>query len=140
MTLKISLAPAECVVIGKARVENGGQHRCTLIITGNEVVLRQKRVMREREATTPMKRLYFVVQCMYLADDKLARDGLFRLFGDVVREAVHAWPSLTLDVTRVGEQVLAGNDYSALNEAYGLIDIEAGLSGRKVEENTNEHD
>jgi len=127
MTLKISLAPGESVVIGKARVDNGGEHRCTLIITGNEVILRQKRILRERDADTPMKRLYFVVQCMYLADDDRARDSLHELFHAVAREVVATYPALTLEVASVGQNILGGNDYKALNEANALVEQEAAL-------------
>lgn len=124
MTLKINLAPGECVVIGKARVENGGDRRCTLIVTGSETILREKRILRERDATTPLKRLYFVVQSIYLADDK---EQLYDLYHAVAREAVQAWPHLLLDITDVGTEILAGNDYGALNKAHALVESEQQL-------------
>jgi flagellar protein FlbT len=129
MTLKISLAPAESVIIGKARVENGGEHRCTLIINGSETILREKRVMREADATSPLKRLYFVVQCIYLADD---RPSLFDLFHQVSREAATASPTLTLGIVEVGEMVMAGNEYTALNKAYELVELERQAYAAKV--------
>ena len=127
MTLKINLTPGECVVIGKARVENGGDRRCTLIVTGGETILRQKRILRERDATTPMKRLYFVVQCMYLADTPEARDTLIPLFHQVAREAVAAWPHQTLAIVRVGELLMDNSDYTALNQVHALVELEQHL-------------
>ena len=70
MSLKINLAQGESILIGKAKVQNGGNGRCVLIVSGSENVLREKRIMREREATTPIRRLYFLTQSIYLADDK----------------------------------------------------------------------
>jgi len=134
MTLKINLSPKECVVIGKARVENGGDRRCTLIITGSDTVLREKRLLREAEATTPMKRLYYVVQCMYLADSPDARASLDDLFHQVAREAIRAWPTAALGVARIGEALLGGNDYGALNEAHVLVEAEKGLMNAASEE------
>ena len=132
MTLKISLAPAECVVIGKAKVENGGDHRCTLIITGDEVVLRGRRVLRERDAVTPMTRLYFVVQCIYLADDK---SNLNDLCLKVCQEAFTAWPSLAPQVVAVAEAVGDGRYYEALTKAYELVERERKLGGDADKEN-----
>lgn len=124
MSLKLNLAPGEAILIGKARVENGDDRRCNLIISGDEKVLRQKRIMREAEATTPMKRLYYVVQSMYLADD---RDSLNNLYHAVSREAVSAWPILTNSVTDVSEAILAGQLYEALHAAHKLVEAEAEL-------------
>ncbi len=124
MTLKINLAPGESVLIGKARVENGGERRCTLVVQGNEVILREKRLMRERDATTPMTRLYFVVQSIYLADNK---ESLYDLYHKIAHEAVMAWPGLTLAITEIGIEILAGNDYAALNLAHTLVNVEKDL-------------
>ena len=127
MTLKISLAPAESVVIGKARVENGGDHRCTLIITGEEVVLRGRRILQERDATTPMKRLYFVVQCMYLAEDKPILNDLCL---KVCREAIKAWPALAIKVADVAELVGEQRYYEALSLAHDLVERERAVLDR----------
>ena len=127
MTLKINLTPGECVVIGKARVENGGDRRCTLIVSGSETILRQKRLMRERDAATPMKRLYFVVQCMYLADSREARESLIPLYQQISREAAAVWPQQALAIVQVGELLMDGNDYGALNQVHALVEHEQRL-------------
>jgi flagellar protein FlbT len=124
MTLKISLAPGECVVIGKAKVENGGDHRCTLIINGEEVILRGRRVLRERDAVTPMTRLYFVIQCMYLADDKAILNDLCL---NVCREAIVAWPAMATEVADTAQLVGAERYYEALTKAYDLVERERKL-------------
>lgn len=131
MTLKISLAPAESVVIGKARVENGGDHRCTLIITGEEVILRGRRILQERDATTPMKRLYFVVQCMYLADAKAILNDLCL---EVCREAIVAWPAMAPEVADLADRVGDERYYEALSKAHDLVERERKLLGQAGKE------
>ncbi len=123
MSLKISLAPGESVVIGKAKVENGDDRRCTLIVTGEEVVLRGRRVMREQDATTPLKRLYFVVQAIYLTDYKSL---LTPLFMDVLREALQSWPEMAVPIVTVGELIGEGKYYEALSKTYELVEQESG--------------
>ena len=123
MSLKISLAPGESVVIGKAKVENGDDRRCTLIVTGEEVVLRGRRVMREQDATTPLKRLYFVVQAIYLTDYKSL---LTPLLMDVLREALQSWPEMAVPIVTVGELIGEGKYYEALSKTYELVEQESG--------------
>lgn len=122
MKLKLNLAPGEFVIIGKARVENGGNRRCTLMISGTEKILRQRRIMREADATTPAKRLYFMVQCIYLADD---REALLPHYHNLAREVVQVWPQLVLAVTDVGYALLSGDYYEALNKAGVIVDLES---------------
>lgn len=126
MSLKINLAQGESILIGKAKVQNGGNGRCVLIVSGSENVLREKRIMRERDATTPIRRLYFLTQSIYLTDDK---PKLFDLYHRVAREAVVAWPMLTGAITDVGELILVERYYDALMACHTLIEVERGLMG-----------
>jgi flagellar protein FlbT len=132
MTLRLNLAQGESVLIGQARVQNGGAGRCTLIISGNEKVLREKRIMLERDATTPIKRLYFAVQSIYLAEEA---NPLFPIYHNIARDAVLAWPMLTLQITDVSQWILDGNYYEALNQAHALIEVEQDLLQGTVREN-----
>ncbi|MFD2233594.1 flagellar biosynthesis repressor FlbT [Phaeospirillum tilakii] len=124
MSLKINLAQGESILIGKAKVQNGGAGRCILIVSGSENVLREKRIMRERDATTPIRRLYFVTQSLYLTDDK---PKLFTLYHQIAREAVAAWPMLAGAVTDVGELILVERYYDALMACHTLTEVERGL-------------
>lgn len=124
MSLKLNLAPGESLLIGRARVQNSGDRKCTLMISGDEIVLRESRIMLEKDATTPAKRLYFVVQGIYVADNK---EELFPLYHEVARGVVSAWPTLTLAVTEVSEMILGGRYYDAVNRAYAVIQMEKEL-------------
>ncbi|CCG41032.1 Flagellar FlbT family protein [Magnetospirillum molischianum] len=131
MSLKINLAQGESILIGKAKVQNGGSGRCVLIVSGSENVLREKRIMREKDAITPVRRLYFLTQSIYLADDKPV---LFDLYHQIAREAVAAWPILTGPITDIGELILVERYYDALMACHGLVDIERELMGETAEE------
>ena len=68
MPLKIELKPHECIIIGESLITHDGE-RTRFYIDGNVPILREKFILRENEANTPSKRVYFVVQQMYLARD-----------------------------------------------------------------------
>lgn len=71
MPLKIELKPHESIIIGESLITNDGE-RTRFYIEGNVPILREKFILREKEANTPSKRVYFVVQQMYLAKDATA--------------------------------------------------------------------
>ena len=65
MPLKIELKPHESIIIGEALITNDND-RIRFYIDGNVPILREKFILREREANTPAKRVYFIAQQMYL--------------------------------------------------------------------------
>ena len=66
MALVIDLKPHEKILIGEAVITNDKQ-RTRLHIAGDAPILREKDVMQEDDAQTPCERIYFLIQCMYLA-------------------------------------------------------------------------
>ena len=91
MALIIDLKPNERVIIGNALITNG-EHRARLQIAGDSPILREKDIMRQDEATSPCKRVYFTIQGMYLtADPKVLHETYFKQIGDIK----HAAPSTT---------------------------------------------
>ncbi len=124
MSLKLNLAAGESLLIGRARVTNGGDKRCILIVAGEERILRESLLMLEKDATTPARRICFVVQGIYLSDKS---EELFPLYHETVRELVEVYPSLTMAVTDVSQAILAGRYYDALNQAHALVEMEARI-------------
>ena len=80
--------------------------------------------MKESEATTPAKRFYYVVLSLYVADDK---EILYDLYHTIARELVLAYPVLTIPVTEIGQSILVGEIYEALNCARLLVEFEERL-------------
>lgn len=90
MPLKIELKPHESIIIGESLITNDGE-RTRFYIEGNVPILREKFIMREKEANTPSKRVYFIVQQMYLTrGDKQYQD----LYIEYVKDLQAAAPSL----------------------------------------------
>jgi flagellar protein FlbT len=131
MSLKLNLRPGESLLIGRAKITNGGDKRCILIVSGEENMLRENLLLLEKDATTPVKRLYFVVQGIYLSEKK---EELFPLYFDMVRAVVDAYPFLVLHVTDVSQMILEGRYYDAVNRCHALIGMESEILDRLPKE------
>lgn len=123
MALTIELRPGERVVLGDSLVTNEGG-RTRLRIEGSTPILRERDIMTVEAATTPCRRLYLLVQGMYLSHEPAALYGpYFRLVGDVVRAA----PSTLAHIEAVNHAILTGHLYKALKGARALIAYERDL-------------
>jgi flagellar protein FlbT len=123
MGLKVELKPGERIILGESIVTNGDQ-RTRLVIEGEAPILREKDIMTAEAADTPCKRVYLVVQLMYLSrDPKQHHDSYFRL----IKEIIAAAPSTAAHFDRINNQILTGNNYKALKEAQSLIEYEKEL-------------
>ena len=123
MALVIDLKPGEKILIGNAVITNDSQ-RSRLHIAGDAPILREKDVMQEENADTPAKRIYFIVQCMYLSPTP---ETLHETYFEQVREVQKAAPSTAVYILAISEEILAGRYYRALKCAKKLIDYEREL-------------
>jgi flagellar protein FlbT len=123
MALVIDLKPKERIIIGNAVITNDNQ-RTRLHIEGDAPILREKDVLREEDATSPCKRIYFIIQGMYLASDPTA---IYDEYFKAVREVQEAAPSTALYIADISQHILGGHYYKALREARKLIDYEQEL-------------
>ena len=128
MPLKIELKPHESIIIGESLITNDGE-RTRFYIGGNVPILREKFILREKEANTPCKRVYFVVQQMYLSrgDDKLQD-----MYLEYVRDLQKAAPSLIPYIAPVTENIINSDYYSAIKNADKLLKKEEELFGETL--------
>jgi flagellar protein FlbT len=125
MALVIDLKPGEKLLIGAAVITNDAQ-RTRLHIAGDAPIMREKDVMREEEANTPCKRIYFIIQCMYLArNPQIYHEKYFTM----IKEIQEAAPSTALKFMAINDKILDGSYYKALKEAKELIKYEQELLG-----------
>lgn len=125
MALKVELKPGERVIIGDSVVTNDDQ-RTRLTIEGDAPILREKDILTINDADSPCKKIYLMVQLMYLSGDPgKYRELYFQLVDDVVRAA----PSTIGYVEAINNQILTGSLYKALKEAKALIAYEGELLG-----------
>jgi flagellar protein FlbT len=123
MALIIDLKPSERVIIGTALITND-ENRTRLHIEGAAPILREKDIMREAEADTPCKKIYFMVQMMYLEPDPSL---LHKPYFDQVKLIQEAAPSTSIHFMKINDFILNGQYYKALKEARHLIDYEKEL-------------
>lgn len=123
MALVIDLKPGEKILIGSAVITNDTQ-RTRLHISGDAPILREKDVMKEEEADTPCKKVYFLIQCMYMAQDpKEYHPKYFAL----VKDIQHAAPHSAFLFLNINERIIEGAYYKAMREARELIKLEEEL-------------
>jgi flagellar biosynthesis repressor protein FlbT len=123
MALVIDLKPQEKILIGEAVVTNGDA-RARFTIEGDVPILRQKDVMKPEQADTPCKRIYLLVQCMYIARDPRGYHGTY--FASV-RDVQEAAPSTAPFFADINMHIIAGKYFQALKVAKKLIAYERSL-------------
>jgi flagellar protein FlbT len=121
MGLKIILKPKERMIIGGAVVTNGDS-RCELIIENKVTLLREKDILREEEANTPSRRIYFTIQLMYIDNENLAIHH--KMYWKLVKDVIEAAPSTTALIDQISEHIVNNRYYQALKVADKLIEYE----------------
>lgn len=123
MALVIDLKPGEKILIGTAVITNDSQ-RTRLHISGEAPILREKDVMREEEADTPCKKIYFLIQCMYMS---ATPQEYHRKYFNLIKEVQHAAPTMAFLFLAINEKIIEGSYYKAMREARELIKYEEDL-------------
>jgi flagellar protein FlbT len=127
MALKISLKPRERMIIGGTVISNGNA-KCDLIIENKVPILRQKDIMSEQEANSPCRRIYFVIQLMYIDEENLITHH--NTYWDLVRGLVRAAPSVLGLIDQISEHIVNNRYYQALKLARRMIDFEQEVMNR----------
>ena len=127
MPLKIDLKPGEKFVLNGAVVSVGRDGR-SLLLQNEAVLLREKDVMQEEEANTPVRRIYFVIMLMYIdpANIPTYAERYQGLVNDLTKVSA-AMPELQLELIKLIQEVAAGNYYPALRQCRKLFEIENRL-------------
>ena len=123
MALVIDLKPGEKILIGEAVITNDAQ-RTRLHIAGNAPILREKDVMQEDLADTPCKKVYFLIQCMYVAPDP---ESYYESYFNQVKEVQKASSSSAIFFMQINDEILNGRYYKAMKLAKQLIEHETEL-------------
>jgi flagellar protein FlbT len=120
MPLRVELKPFERIIIGESVIINSGT-RTSFLIDGEAPILRERDTVTAETATTPVKRLYFCVQMMYLKNDIPRYRTQYLGFLRDLREAV---PGAREVSDAVNNHVSAGALYKALKEIRKLMKVE----------------
>ena len=121
MALKIKLKPHERLIIGGAVVTNGDT-KCDLIVENEVPVLRDKDILREKDADTPSKRIYFIIQLMYVDNRDIVEQH--NIYWSLVKDFVEAAPRTAETLAEISSLIIEGKYYPALKLARKLIEYE----------------
>ena len=133
MALVIDLKPGEKILVADAVITNDSQ-RTRLHIAGDSPIMREKDVMQEGAADTPCKRIYFLVQCMYMAG---ATTDYHDKYFKHVKEIQNAAPTTSIFFIQINEHIISNNYYKALKIAKQLIQHEKELIDNATQQQSN---
>ena len=125
MALKVELKPGERFILGDSVITNDDQ-RTRLFIEGDAPILREKDILRLDDADTPCKKIYLMVQMMYLSPDPTPHHDLFF---SLVKDVLEAAPSTANMIDDINNKILTGDMYKALKQTRKLIEYEQELMG-----------
>jgi flagellar protein FlbT len=124
MPLKLTLKPHERVILGGAVVTNGASS-CHLLIENNVPILRQTDILSEAQANTPCRRIYFVIQLIYI--DQAQSSELQPVYWELARDVLEAAPSMKNLISKISQFIIENKFYQALKTARKLIQYEEEL-------------
>jgi flagellar protein FlbT len=126
MPLKLKLAAHESLIVNGAVMVNGGC-RTTLVIRNFAHIMREKDVLREPDANTPTKRLYFILQAMLMQPPPSeALIESYRLAHSQLTGAYVRSDNLAI-LGEVDRLAGTGDCYKAMMKLHPLIAYEAEL-------------
>jgi flagellar protein FlbT len=137
MPLTINLKPGEKLIVNGVVLQNA-QHAAKLVVLNEAALLREKDILSEDAATTPARRIYFAIQCLYLFPGK---SGIYLpIIHGFLREFAEAAPSTLALLRKIEQEVAAGQLYPALKSAKQLIakeqEILNGFTATGIREDT----
>jgi flagellar protein FlbT len=124
MSLKLTLKAGERIVVGGAVITNGSTV-ANLLVENRVPLLREKDILSEAQATSPCKRIYLVIQLMYIGDGLTSE--LSQLYWELVRDVLAAAPSTKDLISQISAYIVDSSFYPALKVAKKLISYEEEL-------------
>lgn len=112
------------MLIGHAVIRNGDK-ASEFYVENTAAILREKDIMKEDAATSPARRLYFLIQLMYVDNENLVT--YHNAYWDLTRQILVAAPSTAKLLEEIGLLVVKHDYYQALKVSKKLIDHEQQL-------------
>jgi flagellar protein FlbT len=121
MSLKINLKPNEKMIIGGAVIKNGDKSSI-LFIENNVPILREKDIMKQEDAKTFCKGIYFIVQLMYIDNKHILE--YHNTYWNLVRDLVATVPRTVGIIDQISQNILKEDYYQALKLSKKLLEFE----------------
>ena len=129
MPLKITLKPNEKIIIAGAVIVNGDK-TSKFVVENNVPLLREKDILKETEADTPARRIYFIVQLMYI--DRVNLVEYHNQYWRLVRDFIGASPGSVFLIDQISENIIGDNYYKALKLTRQLMEYEQNVISRAL--------
>ncbi len=130
MPLKLSLKPHEKFVVNGAVMINGDR-KGEVVLQNKASILREKDILQPQDATTPLKRVYFPIQMMYLDSSSGGEnvDVYYDSFAERMADVMGAVsnPDVLAACVAISRDVLGGHYYRALMTCRRLFEYEQEL-------------
>ena len=128
MPLKIQMKPKERVIINGAVIEGHDDARTEIVVLNNASVMRQKHILQQEEANTPVKRLYFALQMLYI-EDRENHEPYKKSFEQYHKDLDEtlSLPAIKVSLGLIKQAVDQEKYYDALKVCRELIKVEAEL-------------
>ena len=142
MPLKIQLKPKERVIINGAVIEGHADVRSEIVVLNNASVMRQKHILQQDEANTPVKRMYFALQMLYIEDRENHapyKESFAQFHKDL--EDTLSLPIIKTSLELIKQSVSEEKYYDSLKVCRELIKVEAELFkyNNPMEDDDEEH-
>lgn len=125
MPLRLTLKPEERIIINGCIIRNAAR-RQTLTIENQADVVRGHDLLKEQEVTTPVTRVYFLIQTVLVAVE--LRDKLNPQIQKNLAELVTVFGvDYTDNILNAANFISTGNYYKALRALSGLMEHERDL-------------
>jgi flagellar biosynthesis repressor protein FlbT len=124
MTLKITLKPNERMIVGRAVLRNGNT-KCHLMVENSVPILREKDIIGEKQADAPARRIYYIIQLMYIDEENLK--DYHKTYWSLVHDFIKAVPSTTGIIDQINKNILNEKYYHALKLTKKLLKYEQEL-------------
>ncbi|MBZ0215650.1 MAG: flagellar biosynthesis repressor FlbT [Fimbriimonadaceae bacterium] len=111
------------MIIGESVITNDDQ-RTRLFIKGDAPILREKDIFTAETADSPAKKIYLIIQMMYLEKNT---QNHHEMYFKLINELIAAAPSCLPYIERINNRILTDSLYKALKEAKALIAYEGEL-------------
>jgi len=125
MSLRLKLKPNEKIIIGNTVIENGPKS-ASFLVHNKTTILREKDILTEETASSPAKRIYFIVQLMYMSGSFENSKNQHSEYFQLTRDFMTACPTekaITL-ISEIGDKILSDNLYGALKMCNKLVEYE----------------
>ena len=127
MPLKIELKPGERAILNGAVIEGASEGRTEFVVLNRASIMRQRHILQEEDANTPVKRLYFNLQMLYIEPQQRAfyQERFDRFLKDL--EETFSLPAVRFALEQIGALARQEIYYEALKICRVMMETEHKL-------------